>query len=146
MVVNFQQHLGEIGAFHICLSKYLLTRYSYKINNILMSLLLRTSSRLAFFVVIFTKDFKNWVGSILKLTFISQYLLISYSFLTQLCIYSHRINLSDDIELNAKCVSGIWAVSHHIVFSKFNCLQLLIKSRLYLSLWILIKLRNSIKW
>ena len=74
-------------------------RYCYKFN-ILMRLLLLIFSGLAFYVVIFINALKNCTGSILKLSIISLHLLISYSFLTQLWIYSHRISLSGDIELN----------------------------------------------
>ena len=100
MPVNLQQYRGEIGAFHNRSSKILFVRYCYKFTNILMCLLLLIFSGLAFYVVIFINTLKNCTGSILKLSIISLPLLISYSFLTQLWIYSHRISLSGDIELN----------------------------------------------
>ena len=57
-------------------------------------------SCLAFHVVIFIKALQNCTGSILKVSIISLHLLISYSFLTHLRIYSHDISLSGDAELN----------------------------------------------
>ena len=57
-------------------------------------------SCLVLYVVIFINTHKNCTGSILKLSIISLLLLISYSFLTQLWIYSQSISLSGDIELN----------------------------------------------
>ena len=65
-----------------------------------MYLLLHLFSYLAFYVVIFIKVLKNCTSSILKLSTTSLHLLISYSFLTQLWIYSYRISWSGDIELN----------------------------------------------
>ena len=46
------------------------------------------------------KILKNCTGSILKVSMISLYSLISYSLLTQLWAYSHHISLNGDIELN----------------------------------------------
>ena len=65
-----------------------------------MRLLFLKFSCLAFYVVISINTLKNFTGSMLKLSTISLYLLISYSFLTQLWIYSHRISLRGDTELN----------------------------------------------
>ena len=65
-----------------------------------MYLLLHLFLYLAFYVVIFIKVLKNCTSSILKLSITSLHLLISYSFLTQLWIYSYRISWSGDIELN----------------------------------------------
>ena len=98
MPVNLQQYCGEIGAFYNSSSKIRFVHYCYKFNNILMCLLLLIFSYLAFYVVIFINTLNT--GSILKLSIISLHLLISYSFLTQLWIYSHRISLSGDIKLN----------------------------------------------
>ena len=53
---------GEIGAFCNRSSKYTFIRYSYKSNNILMCLLLRILSCLAFDVTIFIKALKNSTG------------------------------------------------------------------------------------
>ena len=53
-------------------------------------------------MIIFIKTRKICTISILKLYIISIHLLISYSFLKQLWIYSYRISLSDDIELNPR--------------------------------------------
>ena len=100
MPVNLQQYGEEIGAFYNRSSKYRFVWYSYKFNIILMCLLLRIFSCLAFYVRIFIKALKNCMGSILKISIISLHLLISYSFLTQLWIYSHRISLTGGIELN----------------------------------------------
>ena len=100
MPVNLQQFRGEIGAFYNRSSKITFVRYCYKFNNVLMCLLLLIFSGLAFYVVILINTLKNCTGSILKLSIISLHLLISYSFLTQLWIYSHRISLSGDIEVN----------------------------------------------
>ena len=98
--VNFQQYHGDISTFYNRSSKYTFVRYSYKFNNVLMCLLLRIFSCLAFYVVIFIKALKNCTRYILKGSIISLHLLISYSLLTQLLIYSHRISFSGDIELN----------------------------------------------
>ena len=96
MAVNLQKCRGEIGVFYNRSSKYTFVRYSYKFNNILVCLLLRIFSCLAFCIVTFIKALKNYTGFILKLSMISLHLSIS-----QLWIYSHRrINLSGDIELN----------------------------------------------
>ena len=100
MPVNLQQYLGEIGAFYNHSSKYTFVQYNDKFNNILTCVLLHLLSCLTFCVVIFFKTLKNCTSSILKLSIISLHLLISYSFLTQLWIYSYRISLSGDIELN----------------------------------------------
>ena len=101
MAVNPQKCRREIGVFYNRSSKYAFVRYSYKFNNILVCLLLRIFSCLAFCIVTFIKALKNYTGFILKLSMISLHLSISYSFLTQLWIYSHRrISLSGDIELN----------------------------------------------
>ena len=67
-----------------------------------MCLLLLIFSGLAFYVVIFINTLKNCTSSILKLSIISLHLLISYSFLTQLWIYSYRISLSSNIKLNPR--------------------------------------------
>ena len=99
MPVNLQQYRGEIGAFYNRSSKYTFARNSYKLNNILICLLLRLFSCLAFYVVIFIKALKKCTSYILKLSIISLNLLISYSFLTELWIYSYCISLSGDIEL-----------------------------------------------
>ena len=98
--VNLQQYRGEIGASYNRSCKYTFVGYSSKFNNILMCLLLRLFSWLAFYVVIFVKGLKNCTNCIIKLSIISLHLLVSYSFLTQLWIYSYRISLSGDIELN----------------------------------------------
>ena len=100
MPINLQKYREEIGAFYNRSSKYAFVRYSYKLNNILMCLLLRTFSCLAFYVIIFIKALKNCTGSMLKVSIISLHFLISYSFLKQQ-IYSHCISLSGDIELNS---------------------------------------------
>ena len=100
MQVTLQQYRGEVGAFYNRSSKSSFVRYSYKFNIILMCLLWRIVSCLAFSVVIFIKALKDCTGSILKVSIISLHLLISYSFLTQLWVYSHRMSLSGDIELN----------------------------------------------
>ena len=47
------------------------------------------------------KALKNCTDLIFKVSIISLDLLISYSLLIQLCIYSHRIRLSGDIELSS---------------------------------------------
>ena len=98
--VNLQQYRGEIGAFYNRSSKITFVNYCYKFNNFLMCLLFLKFSCLAFYVVIFINTLKNFIGSILKVSTISLNLLISYSFLTELWIYSHRISLSGDMELN----------------------------------------------
>ena len=87
-------------------------------------------SCLAFYVVIFINTNKNCTGSTLKLSIISLNLLNSYSFLTQLWIYSHRISLKGDIKLNqgrseilinvSQCAIGISTALHHIIFPKFS--------------------------
>ena len=100
MQLNLQQCCGEIGAFYNRSSKIASVRCCYKFNNILLCLLLLIFPRLAFYVVIFINTIKNCTGSISKLATISLHLLIPYSFLIQLWIYSHRICLSGDIELN----------------------------------------------
>ena len=100
MLVNLQKYRGEIGAFYNLSSKYTFVWYSYKFNNILMCLLLRLFSCLAFYVVIFIRALKNCTGSILKAPIISLHLLMTYSFLTQLWLYSYHISLSRDIKLN----------------------------------------------
>ena len=99
-------------------------------DNILICLLLRIVSFLAFYVVIFIKSLKDCTGSILKVFIISLYLLIPYFYLIQLCIYSHRTSLSGDIEkiqdgseilINvSQCVPGnlISVTSHN--FSKIQ--------------------------
>ena len=53
---------GEVGAFYNRSSEYTFIRYSYKSNNILMCLLLRIFSCLAFDLVIFIKALKNSTG------------------------------------------------------------------------------------
>ena len=100
MPINLQQYRGEIRAFYNRSSKITFVHYCYIFSKILVCLLLLIFSCLAFYVVIFINTLKNCTGSILKLSIISLHLLISYSFLTQLWIYSHRISLSGDIELN----------------------------------------------
>ena len=67
-----------------------------------MCLMLHIFSCLAFYIVIFIKALKSCTLSVLKVSIISLHLLISYSLLTQLWIYSHRISLSGDIELNPR--------------------------------------------
>ena len=99
-MVNLQQYRGQIGAFYNRSSKITFVNYCYKFNNFLMCLLFLKFTCQAFYVVIFINTLKNFTGSILKLSTISLYLLISYSFLTELWIYSHRISLSGDMELN----------------------------------------------
>ena len=91
------------------------------------------------FVVIFIKALKNCTSSILKLSIISLHLLISYSFLRQLWIYSYRVSLSGDIEQNpglkrdiiqcfSVCHWNLTSVASHI-FSKiqslivYNCIH-----------------------
>ena len=100
MPVNLHQYRGEISAFYKHSSKYTFARYIYKFNNILLCLLLCIFLCLSFHVVIFIKALQNCTGSILKVSIISLHLLISYSFLTHLRIYSHDISLSGDAELN----------------------------------------------
>ena len=100
MLVNLQQYCGEISAFYNRSSKYTFFWYTYKFNNILMCLLLRLFSCLAFYAVIFIKVFKNCISSILKVSIISFHLSTSYSFLTQLWIYSYCISLIGNIELD----------------------------------------------
>ena len=87
------------GAFYNRSSKYTFAQHSYKFN-ILMCLLLRILSCLAFYVVIFIKALKNCTGSISKVSTISFNLLISYFLVTQLWIFSHHISLRGDIKLN----------------------------------------------
>ena len=77
-----------------------IVRYNYKFNNILMCLLLLIFLCLPFYVIVFIKALRNCTSYISKVSIISLHLLISYSFLTLLWIYSHRISLSFDIELN----------------------------------------------
>ena len=84
MPVTPQQYCGEIGAFYNRSSEITFVHYCYKFNNILMCLLLLIFSCQAFYVVIFINTLKNFTGSVLKPSTISLYLLISYSFLTQL--------------------------------------------------------------
>ena len=160
MPINLQKYREEIGAFYNRSSKYAFVRYSYKLNNILMCLLLRTVSCLAFYVVIFIKTLKNCTGSMLKVSIISLHVLISYSFLKQQ-IYSHRISLSGDIELNPgpqqdinQCFSVCHCNLNSVAPHNFSQIQSLITcncihklhTRHYLPLWILLKLRNSLKW
>ena len=83
---------------------------------------------LAFYVLIFVTTLKN---SILKVLIISLNLLISYSLLTQLWGQSHRISLSDDIELNSglqRDINQCFSMGHCNLTSaashNFNCLQL----------------------
>ena len=71
-----------------------------------------------FYIVIFIKALKNCTGSILKVSIISLHLLISYTLLTQLWMYSHRISFSGDIKLNP----GPKRDSNQI--SVFDCSQL----------------------
>ena len=88
---------GEISDFY----NRTFVWYSYQFNIMLMCLLLRLFSCLAFYVVaFFIKALKNCTSFMLKLSVISLHLLISYSFLTHLWIYSYRISLSGDIKLN----------------------------------------------
>ena len=92
---------GEISDFYNRSSKKTFVRYSFKFNIMLMCLLLRLFSCLAFYVVaFFIKALKNCTSFMLKLSIISLHLLISYSFLTHLWIYSYRISLSGHIKLN----------------------------------------------
>ena len=95
-----KQYRREIGAFYNRSSKITFVNYCYKFNNFLMRLVFLKFSCLAFYVVISINTLKNFTGSVLKLSTISLYLLISYSFLTQLWIYSHCISLRGDMELN----------------------------------------------
>ena len=84
-------------------------------------------------VVIFINTLKNYTGSILQLSIISLHLLISYSFLTQSWIYSHRINLSGDIEINPgpkRDINQCFSVCHwnlnSVVSHNFSKIQSLI--------------------
>ena len=166
MPVNLQQRRGEIGAFYNRSSKYsfvrhnyTFVRYSYILNNILMCLLLRLLSCLAFYVVIFLKALKNCTSSILKLSIISLHLLISYSFLTQLWIYSYSISLSGDIELNPgpkrdinQCLSVCHWNMNSVASHNFSKIQSLIAYNYIHKFDIIclsesyLKLRNSLKW
>ena len=94
MPVNIQQYCHEIGTFYNCSSKYTFLRYNYKLNYILMSFFLYIFSCLAFYVATFIKTINNCTGFILKVSIISSHLLISYSLLIQLLIYSHRAELN----------------------------------------------------
>ena len=124
--VNLQQYRGEIGASYNRSCKYTFVRYSFKFNNI---------SCLAFYVVIFVKGLKNCTNCIIKLSIISLHLLVSYSFLTQLWIYSYRISLSGDIELNPGPkwdINQYFSVCHwnlnSVASHKFSKIQSLIAS------------------
>ena len=65
-----------------------------------MCILLTTFSCLAFCVAISIKALMNCTGSMLTFSIIFLHLLISFSFLTKLRIYSHCISLCGDMELN----------------------------------------------
>ena len=127
MLLNLQQYRGSF--YNRCF-KYTFIRYSYKFSDILMCLLLHIFPCPGFNVVIFIKTLKNCTGTILNVSIISLHLLISYSFLTQLWIYSRGISLSGDIKLNPgpkrvlinvyQCVTRIWTSLHHIIFPKLS--------------------------
>ena len=125
--VNLQQYREKRGDFHNRSPKYTFVWYRCKYNNILMCLLFRIFPYLVFYVVTFIKALKNWTGSILIVSVISLYFLISYSLLTQLWIYSHRKSLRSDIELNpgpkrnfnqcfSVCHSNLHSVASHSFF------------------------------